>query len=268
MQRLLELAVRSLFGGAALVVVMVVLAAVSACGGNDSSKSAAPSHVVGIGDSYMTAQNSKGQSFMDVLAASIDKTSGHAVDLNILADNQNTTARVLESLRTDESFGAAIAKADMIVLSVGGNDADPFGIYPKGTCAPSQPLPDCLSAYAPKFASNYEAILSKIAALRDGKPTAIRVLSADNPFVGLSEAPRKTFGVDFFAQVAAAETESMCAVAKKHDAQCVDFLHIFSGKDGTSDPEKYLAYDHGHPGDLGIKIIAAELIRPGFPELG
>ena len=60
----------------------------------------------------------------------------------------------------------------------------------------------------------------------------------------------------------------MCAVAKKHDAQCVDFLHIFSGKDGTSDPKKYLASDHSHPGDLGIEVIAAELIQPGFPELG
>lgn len=94
------------------------------------------------------------------------------------------------------------------------------------------------------------------------------MLSADNPFVGLPEAPSKTFGVDFFAQVAAAETEAMCAVAKKHGAQCVDFRYIFSGKDGTSDPKRYLAADHGRPGDLGIKVVAAELLRPGFPELG
>jgi hypothetical protein len=140
-------------------------------------------------------------------------------------------------------------------------------VYPDGTCTPSQPASDCLNAYSPTFAANYEVILSEIEDLRDGQPTAIRVTSADNPFVGWSEAPNATFGVDFYAQVAAAQTQAACGAATAHGGLCVDYLHIFGGPDGTADPAPFLGPDHAHPGDLGIQAIADELLRLGVPEL-
>ena len=155
----------------------------------------------------------------------------------------------------------------MCMHSVGGNDSDPFGIFPKGTCAPTQPLPACLKAYDPALTANYEAILASIAQLRAGKPTAVRVTSMDDPFVGMAEAPSKTFARDFFAQVAKAETDAIFAVAKKHGAMTVDYLRAFSGPDGLSDPAKYLAPDHGHPGEVGIQVIADLLTNLGIPEL-
>jgi lysophospholipase L1-like esterase len=68
--------------------------------------------------------------------------------------------------------------------------------------------------------------------------------------------------------VTEAQTAAFFAIAKKHGARTVDYLHIFSGPDGLSDPARYLATDHLHPGDLGIQVIADELIRLGVPELG
>jgi hypothetical protein len=44
------------------------------------------------------------------------------------------------------------------------------------------------------------------------------VTSMDEPFVGLPEAPSKTFARDFFAQVAEAQTAAVFAVAKKYTA--------------------------------------------------
>jgi hypothetical protein len=93
------------------------------------------------------------------------------------------------------------------------------------------------------------------------------VTSADNPFVGWAQAPSPTFGMDFFAQVAAAETATACGVAKKHGAKCIDYLHVFSGKNGLADTSKYLDPDHNHPGDVGIKVIADLLSLSGTPEL-
>jgi lysophospholipase L1-like esterase len=226
-----------------------------------------PLRVVGLGDSYMSAQNAKGESFMDVYAAELEKELERQVDLTLITSGDSTSAKVRESLASDGSTRASVANADVIVISVGGNDSDPFGIYPKGTCAPSQPLPSCLKAYSPMLEGNYEAILASIGELRAGKPTAVRVTSMDDPFVGLPEAPSKTFARDFFAQVAEAQTEGVFAVAKKYNAKTVDYLHIFSGRDGLSDPARYLAADHGHPGDLGIEVIADELMRLGLPEL-
>ncbi len=232
-----------------------------------ASSTIPPLRVVGLGDSYMSAQNAKGESFMDVYAAELEKRLSRPVDLTLIASGDATSTKVMESLTSDGSTRASVENADVIVISVGGNDSDPFGMYPKGTCAPSQPLVACLKAYSPTLEGNYEAILASIAELRAGKPTAIRVTSMDDPFVGLPEAPSKAFARDFFAQVAEAQTEAVFAVAKKRGAKTVDYLHIFSGQDGLSDPAKYLAADHSHPGDLGIQVIADELMRLGIPEL-
>ena len=223
--------------------------------------------IVGLGDSFTSTQNSHGRTYLDLFASSLAESTGRRVTVADLSDDANTTARVAELLRTDASTRASVASADMVLISVGGNDSDPFGVYPHGTCSPRQPLPTCLEIYAPTFAANYEVILSNIEQLRSGHPTAIRVTSADNPFVGWSEAPSPTFGVDFYAQVAEAESKTACNIATSHGGLCVDYLHIFGGPEGTTDPARFLGPDHAHPGDLGIRAIAAELVRLGVPEV-
>ncbi|HUP82622.1 MAG TPA: SGNH/GDSL hydrolase family protein [Candidatus Limnocylindria bacterium] len=225
-------------------------------------------HMVGLGDSYLSAQNAKGQTFLDIYATALESSAGRPVEVTLIASGDMTTAKLKESLATDESVRDSVANADIVVISVGGNDSDPFGIYPDGTCAPTQPPPECLEAYSPTLAGNYEEILDSITALRDGQPTALRVTSMDDPFVGWSEAPSDTFARDFFAQVAEAQTEAVFALAQSHGAKTVDYLHAFNGADGLSDPAQYLAADHSHPGELGIQAIADLLIEVGIAELG
>jgi lysophospholipase L1-like esterase len=216
----------------------------------------------------MSAQNAKGESFMDLYAAALESKIGRPVELALVASGDMTSAKLKERLATNDSTRASVANADVVVISVGGNDADPFGIYPHGTCAPMQPLPACLEAYSPTLAGNYEAILTAISDLRAGKPTAVRVTSMDDPFVGMPEAPSATFARDFFAQVVEAQTQAVFAIAERHGAKRVDYLHVFSGADGLSDPAQYLAPDHSHPGELGIQVIADLLDELGIPELG
>jgi len=211
----------------------------------------------------MSTQNTKGESFMDLYAASLGRTLARPVELANLASDNATTDSVRNSLTTDDAVRTKAASADVIVISVGGNDSDPFGKYPKGTCARASSLQSCLKAYAPRFTANYEAILSTVATLREGKPTLIRVTSADNPFVGWSEAPSTAFGKDFYAQVAEAQTTTVCMLATKHGAKCIDYLHVFGGRDGLADPAAYLADDHAHPGDMGIQTIASLLSASG-----
>jgi lysophospholipase L1-like esterase len=231
--------------------------------------SAAPAlRVVGLGDSYMSAQDAKGRSFMDVYVAALEQRLGRSVELSLVVSGDETTARLKEQLASDDAVKDAVRKADVIVISVGGNDTDPFGVFPKGTCTPKQPLPACLAAYSPTLADNYETILASIESLRGGKPTAVRVTSMDDPFVGMPEAPGKTFARDFFAQVTEAQTQAVFDVGKRHGARTVDYLHLFSGKDGLADPTRYLADDHAHPGDRGIQAIADLLLALGVPELG
>ena len=110
----------------------------------------------------------------------------------------------------------------MIVIYVGGNDADPFANYPDGMCAPQATLDACLTAYAPSLAANLDGIVTAIEGLRGGKPTAIRVSSDYNPFIGWHEAPSPRLRRHVLCQVAAAETAAACQVAERHHARCID----------------------------------------------
>jgi lysophospholipase L1-like esterase len=272
--------------GRAVVVAAALLpiSLLAACAGSDSSAVSVTSSqvteassspdpgpgwtIVALGDSFTKTQDSHGDTYLDLFAIALQESDGVPVTVDDLSDDANTSGRVADNLRHDATTRAAVANADIVLVSVGGNDSDPFATYPPGTCAPTQPLPRCLKVYAPTFTRNYAAILGAVERLRGGRPTAVRVTSADNPFVGWSEAPSATFGVDFYRQVAEAETATACRIADEHGALCVDYLHLFGGVDGTRDPKKYLGPDHAHPGDLGIRLIADTLISLGVQELG
>jgi len=226
-------------------------------------------HLVGLGDSIIGAGGSGADSILGRLAASMTSVSGRQVVVTNLGDGSNTSDGLVELLRHAEDHREAVAAADVVVVIVGGNDGDPFSSYPPGTCAPEQPPRECLAAYAPSLAANLDAILTEIEALRAGHPTAIRVGSPDyNPFVGWSEAPSPSFGTDFYAQVAAAETAAACEAASAHGALCIDVFHAFNGPNGTDDAAQFLASDHAHPGDAGVQRIVHEISRLGFSELG
>jgi lysophospholipase L1-like esterase len=220
-----------------------------------------------LGDSFTKTQDSSGKTYLDLFAAELSDQTGTTVTVDDRSDDASTSDGLADRLANDAATKEAVAAADIVLVSVGGNDSDPFGVYPPGTCAPDQAQRKCLQTYAPRFAANYHSILDAITTLRAGRPTAIRVTSADNPFVGWSEAPDPGFGVRFYRQVAEAETAAACRIAKANGALCVDYLHIFGGPDGTQDPKPYLASDHAHPGDKGIRAIADELARIGVPEL-
>ena len=227
-------------------------------------------HVVGLGDSVMETGAGERASIIDVFASNL-KSRGLAGSLVVdnLGDPSATSDSLRSALQSDRRTRDAVAVADIVVVSVGGNDADPFASYPPGTCSVGHDAAECLAAYAPHLEANLDAIATEIVALRGDKPTALRFMSPDyNPFVGWDRAPSASFGADFYAQVAGAETAAACAVAERHGGQCADVFHLFNGPDGTADGATYLADDHAHPGRTGIEAVATLLTDLGIPELG
>jgi hypothetical protein len=170
----------------------------------------------------MSAQNADGRSFIRLFGTQLQAKIGRPVEVNTFAEGDSTSASVVSDLRNNPDVRAAVAKADIIVFSVGSNDVDPFGVFPKGTCAPGQAKASCLEAYAPALKGNYEAIFTELGKIGQGHLPAVRVRSVDNPFIGMADAPSPMFGGDFFAQVAEAETDAIFAVSMKHGARAVD----------------------------------------------
>ena len=217
--------------------------------------------LVALGDSIVS------EGYPQLFADLIEKQTGKAVSVASFADGSNTTATVLASLRGQAQVRTAIEGADIVTISVGGNDADPFATYPAGTCAKGGKASACLARYAPDLGVNFEAILTEIEKLRAGKPTLIRPTSDYNPFIGWDAAPTPTFGLDFYRQVEDAETDLVCALATKHGLVCADIYHAFNGSDGTTDAAPFLASDHAHPSAAGSQRIAETLLGGGLAPL-
>ena len=75
-------------------------------------------------------------SIMDVFAANL-KSRGVAGSLVVdnLGDPSATSDSLRIALQSDRKMRDAVGAADIVVVSVGGNDADPFATYPPGTCS-------------------------------------------------------------------------------------------------------------------------------------
>lgn len=217
--------------------------------------------LVALGDSIVS------EGYPQLFADLVKAGTGKSVTVASFADGSNTTTTVLKALRDQAPIRTAVADADIITISVGGNDADPFASYPAGTCAKGAKPSACLARYAPDLAVNYDAILTEIQELRAGKRTLIRPTTDYNPFIGWDAAPTTSFGLDFYRQVADAETALVCDLAKKHALVCADIYHAFNGPDGTKDPAPFLASDHAHPSAAGSQRIAEVMLEAGLAPL-
>jgi lysophospholipase L1-like esterase len=217
---------------------------------------------VAFGDSIV------GEGYPQALADLIEHETGRSVAVSSFADGAATSASLLASLRTPGPFRDAVAGADIVTITVGGNDADPFATYPADMCAPGGNGSTCLVRYNSDLEVNYDAILTEIETLRAGRPTLIRPTSPDyNPFIGWDAAPTPDFGLTFYRQVAEAETQLICSLATTHGMVCADFYHAFNGVDGTEDAASLLAADHGHPSAAGSELIAQIIFEGGLAPL-
>jgi lysophospholipase L1-like esterase len=137
--------------------------------------------------------------------------------------------------RVAEDVFRAVASADIVSVTIGFND---FG----------GPAP---ASAVTSFAANLDAILGRIDALREGKPTTVLVTQIYNN------------GGTEWTPLVEAQNEVICDLAAKHEATCVDIYHAFNGPDGSGSPVAlgYLGADQTHPSQRGMEVIADALTR-------
>ena len=180
-----------------------------------------------------------------------------AADLGIPVDVHNLTmhnsltspmlldyfGRGVKLGRDPEDLFTAVAGADVISVTIGYNDA-------------STPDNNIIPALRTSYEAHLDGILSRIVELRAGKPTAIRVTNLYN-----NGGPAWTAVVEAMNEVA-------CAVARRHDAICVDLYVPFMGPRGAGPVESgYLGADVTHPSQLGMEVISDALFMAGYAPL-
>jgi lysophospholipase L1-like esterase len=175
---------------------------------------------------------------------------------------------------TEAEHREAIADADLTIVMIGWNDW-------QGPCV-WDGLEDCLVSGSATVEANLTAILDEILLLRDGQPTALRVVTYFDPYIGFPDLPELGgFSPDelddfeaAFSQALVAFNGMLCGIAEAHDAECVDTYTAMNGPDHASEAEAaptdgaFLAEDHVHLSAAGHELIAQAIADLGYAPLG
>ena len=225
------------------------------------------------------------QHFPDTFATAVAKRSGHPVVVtNRARGDAAGVAQIAEQVTSDNELRSQLARADVVVLSVGFNNAlpdlenQPPGGLPAG-CDKVAPgvsdavighivatTPACNVKTAAAFAPLYDSILDAMAGQRGGKPTTFLVLNAYDGNISNTDIKAaldpKTFAATEKVIVSAydAWNQMLCGRVTAHHMTCVDVYHSFNGSHGDQ-PAFPLTVDGAHPNQKGNDVIADLLTR-------
>jgi hypothetical protein len=271
-----------------LIVLSTICALVfTACGGSSSeaksgatlnstssSSSTAPGvrawNVVAFGDSWPEGAHCGGcRSFAELWADDLESLTSRQTNFTDFTGSlepgvgeSETSSSLLASLRTNETTRAATKTADIILVATGPNEIDQAYLPIKArTCGGADQL-ECIRGLGRLWSENFDAILTEIENLRSGKPTAIRLVDAANPFVsdaeineGMPDDFATTEGAMIFDQL----KRAMCAAATNHGAVCVDVRPILNGQTMDSPVDENSA--------ASMRAVADALLATKLPEL-
>lgn len=168
------------------------------------------------------------------------------------------SASLLKALREDDDTRSDVAKADVIMIATGPNEIGKV-IEPvkAGRCRGGA----CYRALGRLWERNFDAILGEIEKVRGGKPTAIRLVDAANPFVSVPEMSKgmpKGYATGGGARIFALLNDALCKTAKDHAGTvCVDVRPVLNGKS----LEKTV--DENSP--EAMQAVADALLKTGLP---
>ncbi|GGA49423.1 GDSL-type esterase/lipase family protein [Paenibacillus physcomitrellae] len=205
-----------------------------------------------IGDSLTTGFGAlPGNGFVPVYRRMAEVRLREFVAYNNLGVNGLTSSELNQRVSRNPSFRQALKEADMITISIGGND-----LIKASKAAQAQPsnTSRILRGALQECKQNFSSIISEVYRLKSGygKPHIIRVVGLYNPYPRIGEA---TDWVQQFNRYAA-----------QYSNQVYGFANIYPDFAGRE--RELLFLDHLHPNGRGYRTIAEHLNALGYGRLG
>jgi lysophospholipase L1-like esterase len=217
---------------------------------------AAPLAVVGLGDSVMAGTACSCPGVVAAYAARLRAAAGRSVSALNLGVPGDTTADLVDQLRTDHRTSAAVAAADVVVVTIGANDLLPLQQQRDADGCSAR----CYGPASQAMGTRLSDALALIRSLRSGPPSTVLVTTYWNVFTdgAVARAAGGQPQLDWSEQVTQAADQAICVAADSHQGRCIDLTRWFD--DEAADHTRLLAADGDHPNAAGVDVIANALL--------
>ena len=245
--------------------------------------SADPLRLVILGDSIAVPEVGCGTciGFDEQYAAYLETQTSRTVDLRNAAVPGDRIESLKSLLDTNTAVQAAIANADIVVVSIGYNNGPPWD--PDDPCHVQEVArdadlipailamtPECITETIDKYRGELDAVYGRIESLAAGRPQVRVTLGVfdnirDNPGTD-GTLPQVTPedmqpALELFVSIFDRWNAMDCEVALAHGFVCADLRHAFNGPDGNGSVGPYTAPDWVHPNEAGQAVMAKLLER-------
>jgi lysophospholipase L1-like esterase len=249
--------------------------AVTGCSGganNEAQHDKSSWDYVALGDSVpYGAGDVAGRSFVSLYARFIEQDTGASVRVHNLATDGGTARDLLGQLREDPKLRRAVKSAEILTISIGGNDLEShLADYASNTCGG----PDnqtCFRAAVAAFKPAWTALLAEVLRLREEK-SIIRVTNDYNPFPGNARAAANLGKriTDVFTHYLRQLNAYRCSSAEHVGIPCGDVAKAFNGANSSESAfaKGLIGTDEfSHPSAKGHRLIAEILRALGYRPL-
>ena len=225
-------------------------------------------NVVALGDSDATGEgDSTGLGWVGRYERLLRQKLGLKVVVSNLAENGMTSGDLRSQVRTDPYARAALKKAHIVLIGIGGADLGAGDDrLSAGTCQGNA----CYAADLQAFGSNLDATIALVRKLRGSKPTVLRAITLPNVVPGAEEIVPSFITHEIAIYQNTTLKQFICGAMTKHRGRCVDVYRAFNGSAGTQN-----AYAKGwltkdpccYPSGKGQQIMAQLVFKSGLAPL-
>jgi lysophospholipase L1-like esterase len=212
--------------------------------------------VVGMGDSVTSGYNCNCESFVGLFATQLAAQDDVATSSVNLGVGGWTSSQLLAAMTKPGAFRNQVAKADILLVTIGANDLNPLESKGPAGCPAT-----CYTPLIDSAGHTVQLIVDAARAANPAHPPTVLVTDYWNVFedgdVGMAE-----HGAAFQSwsdALTLAENTQICQGAQSTGATCVDLYVPFKGN-GSRNPTSLLAADGNHPNAAGHQLIASTLL--------
>jgi lysophospholipase L1-like esterase len=225
-------------------------------------------HIVALGDSDTTGEgDASGLGWVGRYARLLRQKLGLRVVVNNLAQEGKTSSELLSELQSDATTRAALKKAQVVLIGIGGAD---LGAGDQRLEARTCKSTACYTADLRAFGRNLDATAALVRKLRSPSQAVLRAITLPNVVPGAKDVvpPFITPRIGVYQNNTL--KRYICGAMAKHAGRCVDAFRAFNGADGTQN-----AYAKGwltknpccYPSAKGQQFMAELVFRSGLAPL-